>query len=93
MKVLRSSAAIVAVAVAGALPIAPATADDQALQSILLRLQCVPSKVARTELAAGVTSYEVTCKGQADVVYIVCQNAKCRRQTRPPNGVEGEPPL
>lgn len=93
MKVLRSCAAVVAVAVAGALPVAPATADDQALQSILLRLRCVPSKVARTELPADVTSYEVTCKGQADAVYVVCQKAECRQQTKRLNGVEKETPL
>ena len=93
MKVLRSCGAVAAVAVAGALPVAPATASDQAIQSILLRLGCVPSMVARTELAAGVTSYEVTCKGQADVVYIVCHKAECRQQTKRLNGVEKETPL
>ena len=93
MNALRLCGAVVAVAVAGALPLAPATADDQAIQSILLRLRCVPSKVIRTELAAGVTSYEVTCKGHADVVYIVCHRAECRQQTKRLNDVEKETPL
>jgi hypothetical protein len=93
MKVLRLCGAAVAVAVAGALPAAPAAAEDQAIQSILLRLRCTPSKVVRTELAAGVTSYEVTCKGHADVVYIVCQKAECRQQTKRLNDVERETPL
>lgn len=91
MKVFPSCAAVAA-AMAGALPVAPATADDQAIQSILLRLRCVPAKVARTELAAGVTSYEVTCKGQADVTYIVCHKAECRQQTKRLNDVEKETP-
>ncbi len=93
MKVLRTCGAVVAVAVAGALPVAPAAADDQAIQSILLRLRCVPSKVVRAELAAGVTSYEVTCKGHADVVYVVCHKAECRQQTKRLNDVEKDTPL
>ena len=92
MNALRSLGALL-VAMAGALPVPPAMADDQGLQAILQRLRCVPSKVARTVLPAGVTSYEVTCKGQADVVYIVCHKAECRQQTKRLNGVEKETPL
>ena len=75
----------------GALLAVPSHASDQALQASLQKLRCVPSKVVRTELAAGVTSYEVTCKGQADAVYIVCQKAECRQQTKRLNH-ESEPP-
>ena len=93
MKGLHACGAVVAVAVAGALPLAPATADDQAIQSVLLRLQCVPSKLARTELAAGIVSYEVTCKGRADVVFVVCHKTDCRQQTKRLNDVEKETPF
>lgn len=92
MNALRSLGALL-VAIAGALPAAPAVADDQGLQAILQRLRCAPSKVARTELAAGVASYEVTCKGLADVVFIVCHKAECRQQTKRLNDVEKEMPL
>lgn len=92
MNVLRSLGALL-VGMAGALPVAPAMADDQGLQAIFQRLRCVPSKVVRTDLAADVTSYEVTCKGQADAVYIVCQKAECRQQTKRLNDVEKETPL
>lgn len=76
---------------AGGLLVAPSHASDQALQATLQKLRCVPSRIAAAELAAGVVSYEVTCKGRPDVVFIVCQGADCRQQTKRLNH-ESEPP-
>jgi hypothetical protein len=76
---------------AGGLFAAPSLASDQALQAILQKLRCLPSKIAAAELAAGVVSYEVTCKGRPDFVFIVCQGADCRQQTKRLNH-ESEPP-
>lgn len=58
----------------------PAQADDQPLQTVLQRLQCVPSKIAPTELASGIVLYEVTCRRQTDVLRILCQGTDCREQ-------------
>jgi len=77
---------------AGALHVAPVEAADRDFQAILSRLQCVPSKVTRTELAVGVVSYEVTCKGRTDVVFIACHEADCRQQTKRPDDMERETP-
>jgi hypothetical protein len=76
---------------AGGLFAAPSLASDQALQAILQKLRCVPSKIAAAELATGVVSYEVTCKGRPDIVFIVCQGADCRQQSKRLNH-ESEPP-
>jgi len=75
----------------GALLAVPSHASDQALQASLQKLRCVPSRIAAAELAAGLVSYEVTCKGRPDVVFIVCQGAECRQQTKRLNH-ESEPP-
>lgn len=93
MKVRRLGPALGVLGLVGAIPMAPTDADDQALQSVLLKLRCVPSKVVRTELTAEVVSYEVTCKGRSDVVFIVCQGADCRQQTKRRDGEEWETPL
>lgn len=58
----------------------PVKADDQPLQAILQRLQCVPSKISPTELAPGIVLYEVTCRRQTDVLRILCQGTDCREQ-------------
>lgn len=62
----------------------PVHAEDQALQAVLLKLQCVPSKVAPTKLAPRVVAYEVTCKGRPDALRILCHGEDCRRQSRHP---------
>jgi hypothetical protein len=77
--------------IAAGLLAAPSRAGDQALQAILQKLRCVPSKIAAADLAAEVVSYEVTCKGRPDLVFIVCQGADCRQQTKRQNH-ESEPP-
>ena len=93
MKALRLRRAFVVLGMTGVLLGAPGHASDQALQAILFKLRCVPSKIIRTEPAAGVVSYEVTCKGRADVVFIVCQGLDCGQQTKRLNHVpESEMP-
>lgn len=92
MKALRVLAALGALGLLGALPAAPIHAEDQSLQAILQKLRCVPLKVVRTQLAAGFVSYEVACKGRPDAVFIVCQGAGCRQQTKRLDGEEREPP-
>jgi hypothetical protein len=82
MKALRLGRMLAALGVAATLPAAPIYASDQALQAALLKLRCAPAKVVATELAIDVVSYEVTCKGRADAVFIVCQGADCRQQTK-----------
>lgn len=92
MKALRLGLAFAVLGMVGALPAAPARASDQALQAILQQLRCVPSKVVKTELATGVFSYEITCIGRADLVYVVCQGPDCRQQAKRRDGQEQEPP-
>ena len=92
MKTLPGRAFVV-LGMAGILLAPLSHASDQALQAILFKLRCIPSKIVRTELTAAVVSYEVTCKGRADVVFIVCQGLDCRRQTNLQNHMpENETP-
>ena len=88
MKALRLGRVFVVLGMTGVLFGTPSHASDQALQTILFKLRCVPAKIVRTELAAGVFSYEVTCKGRADVVFIVCRGLDCREQTKRRNHVQ-----
>lgn len=92
MNAIRLGQALSIVGMAGALLAAPSHADDQALQAILQKLRCLPSQVTHTELAAGVVSYEVTCKGRADVVFVVCQGADCRHLTKRSDNLGSEAP-
>ncbi len=92
MKALRLAQALGVLGMAAALLVAPIHARDQAFQAVLLKLRCVPSKVVRTELVVGVVSYEVTCKGRPDVVFIVCHGSDCRQQTKSRNDEEREGP-
>ena len=92
MNALRLGEALSIIGMAGVVLAAPSYADDQALQAILQKLRCVPSQVTHTELAAGLVSYEVTCKGRADAVFVVCQGTDCRHLTKRSNNLENEAP-
>jgi len=92
MKALRLGQALAILGMLGALPVAPVHASDQALQAVLQQLRCVPSKLTKTELAPGVLSYEVTCKGRANAVYIVCRGPDCQQEPERHDGLEHEPP-
>lgn len=91
MKAARRRSVLVVLGMLGAIPAAPSHASDQALQAILQKMQCVPAKVARTVLAAEVVTYEVTCIGRADIVYIECRGGDCWQQTKSPN-LDSDPP-
>ncbi len=92
MKALRVVEALGVLGIMGALSATPVHASDQALQAILQRLQCVPSNVGRTELAAGVVAYAVSCMGRPDVVFIECKGAECWLQNERRDDDEREPP-
>ena len=62
---------------------APLHADDQALQAILMKHRCVATKVATTTLAPGLVAYEISCRGRAEPLRILCLGADCRLQPKP----------
>ncbi len=66
-----------------------AAADDQGLQAVLMRLNCVPARIKTSELSPAVTVYEVTCKGTSRAVTIACVDNDCRLQPKAPD--EDEP--
>lgn len=61
----------------------PVHADDQALQAVLLKFQCVASKVVATGLAPGIVAYEISCRGRTETLRILCHGADCLQQARP----------
>jgi hypothetical protein len=67
----------------------PAWAEDQALQAVLQKAGCVPSRVVTTDLALKVAAYEVTCKGRREAIRVLCQGEDCRLQPRPRDEDDG----
>jgi len=59
-----------------------ALADDSELQATLARLNCVPAKIAVTEVSSAITVYTVTCKGSRRVIDVLCLSKACQTQPR-----------
>lgn len=74
----------------GSMVATPMKADDRELQTILLRLQCVPAKIVTTNLSPKVSSHEVTCRRSGRIVHVVCVETDCRQQLSPREQEEGQ---
>jgi len=59
-----------------------ALADDSELQATLARLNCVPAKIAVTEVSGAIAVYTVTCKGSRKEIDVLCLSNACQTQPR-----------